>query len=259
MYERVRCHDEAANHQLPIAAVFWIMQIVSMEECSSLMQNLMQVHCSTCSVIFNATATQYTCSLSGIYHPHWPVQWSHHCLHMSIPVHPPWLPGYIDVVQTILVMLTTVGLFPDRSPMSNASVVDYAWEFLVPVEWESFILPCMDKQGPWKILWKLELDFLSLTSLRSKNWPSNNVNPQAISKFPMMEKGLRNAGNFALSESVSIKHALDPECTKAGSFTLFKIEEFFCSFSLSFLHHQIFSSSTSQKSISKWEEEQKYC
>ena len=31
--------------------------------------NLMQICCSTCSVILNATATQYTCSLNGIYHP----------------------------------------------------------------------------------------------------------------------------------------------------------------------------------------------
>ena len=29
-------------------------------------------------------------------------------------VHSPWLPGYTDVVQTILVLLTMVGLFPDR-------------------------------------------------------------------------------------------------------------------------------------------------
>ena len=45
--------------------------IQSMEECSSLMQNLMQTHCSTRSVILNATATPYTCSLNGVYCPHW--------------------------------------------------------------------------------------------------------------------------------------------------------------------------------------------
>ena len=38
-------------------------------------------------------------------------QWNHHCSHMNIPVHSPWLPGYIDVTQTILVMLTMAGLF----------------------------------------------------------------------------------------------------------------------------------------------------
>ena len=48
--------DEAANHPLPIAAAFWIIQIVSVEKCSSLMQNLMQIHCSTCSAILHATA-----------------------------------------------------------------------------------------------------------------------------------------------------------------------------------------------------------
>ena len=42
-----------------------------MEECSRLMQNLMQIHCSTCSVILNAMTTQYTWALNGIYHAHW--------------------------------------------------------------------------------------------------------------------------------------------------------------------------------------------
>ena len=33
---------------------------------------------------------------------------------MRIPVHSPWLPGYIDV-QTVLVILTMVQLFLDRA------------------------------------------------------------------------------------------------------------------------------------------------
>ena len=114
MHEQVCCHDEAANHQLSIATAFWIIWIVSTEECSSLMQNLVQIHCCTHSVIFNATATQYMCSLTGISCPHWLVQWSCHCWHMYIPVHPPWLPGYVSVPQTVLVILTMAGLFPDR-------------------------------------------------------------------------------------------------------------------------------------------------
>ena len=36
----------------------------------------MQIHCSTCSVILNVTATQYACSLNGVYHPHWLVKLS---------------------------------------------------------------------------------------------------------------------------------------------------------------------------------------
>ena len=47
------------------------------------------------SVILNVMATQYTCSLSSIYHPHCLVQWSRQCSRMRIPVHSPWLPGYI--------------------------------------------------------------------------------------------------------------------------------------------------------------------
>ena len=116
MHER-NCCDEAANHHLPIAAAFWIIQIVSAEECSSLMQNLMQICCSARSVILNMMATQYTCSLSGVYCPFWLVQWSHHCSPMHIPVHFPWLPGYISAAQTILLLLTMARLFPDRSHM----------------------------------------------------------------------------------------------------------------------------------------------
>ena len=85
---------------------FWIIWILSMQECPSLMQNLMQICCSAHSVILNAMATQHTCSLSGIYCPRWLVQWSRHCSRMCIPVHCPWLPGYIDVMQTVLVILT---------------------------------------------------------------------------------------------------------------------------------------------------------
>ena len=99
------CPDEAANHHLPRAAAFWVIPIVSVDERSSLTQNLMQIHCSTCPVVLNVTATQYTCSLNSVYHPHWLVQWSRHCLHMCIPVHSPWLPGYIgyiDVMQSLL-------------------------------------------------------------------------------------------------------------------------------------------------------------
>ena len=49
--------------------------IGSVEECSSLTQNLVQIRGSTqLSHILNVTATQDTCSLSCIYHLHWPVK-----------------------------------------------------------------------------------------------------------------------------------------------------------------------------------------
>ena len=89
MHERARCCDEAANHQLSIAVVFRIIQTFSLEECSSLMQNLMQICCSTHSVILNAMATQYTRSLNGVYRPHGLVQWSCHCSCACIPIRSP--------------------------------------------------------------------------------------------------------------------------------------------------------------------------
>ena len=62
---------------------------------------------------FEGSGHTVHCSLNGIYHPHWLVQWSCHCSHKHIPVHSPWLPSYTDVVQTVLVTLTMAGLFPD--------------------------------------------------------------------------------------------------------------------------------------------------
>ena len=80
------CRDEDASHQLPIAVALCVIQIVSTEGCSSLMQNLMQIHCSAGSVILSVTTTQYTCSLNGIYSLHWLVQWviiDHSCTFQS--------------------------------------------------------------------------------------------------------------------------------------------------------------------------------
>ena len=107
-------NDEAVSHQLTITANFWIIRILSMEEFSSLMQNLMQICCSTHSTILNATAMYYISSFNCGYRPRWLVQWSHHCSHMRIPVHSPCLSGYIDVTQTILIILTMAGPFQDR-------------------------------------------------------------------------------------------------------------------------------------------------
>ena len=121
MHEQAHCCDEFASHQLPIDVAFWIIQTVSVEECSSLMQNPMQICCFTRSVILNVTATQYTCLLNGVYHPHWLVQWSCHYSRMCIPVHSPWLPGYMDVMWTILVILTVAGLFETDLCISSLS------------------------------------------------------------------------------------------------------------------------------------------
>ena len=114
MHQWACCNDGAANHQLPRAAAFWIISVVSVEECLCLTQNLMQIHCSAHSVILNVTATQYTCSLNGVYCPHWLVPGSRHCSCMHIPVHSPWPPDYINVSQSALEILTLVGVFPDR-------------------------------------------------------------------------------------------------------------------------------------------------
>ena len=62
------CCDEVVSHQLHIAMAFWIIQIVSAKERSSLTQNMMQICCSTHSVILNTVGTEYKRSLKVIYH-----------------------------------------------------------------------------------------------------------------------------------------------------------------------------------------------
>ena len=96
-----------------IAVAFWIIQIVSVQECSSLKQNLMHIGSSTHSV-FWMWQPHSTRAQSTRLPPHWLVQWSCHRSHMCLVVHSPWLPGYLNVVQTILIILTMASLFLDR-------------------------------------------------------------------------------------------------------------------------------------------------
>ena len=101
-------------------------------------------------LILNVIATQYTCSLSSVYCPHWLVQWNHHCSCMCIPVHPPWLPCYIDVVQTVLAILMMLRLFLDRPHKSEFNY----WESDIGPGWvPQFIRIVLINQGcgfdPW--------------------------------------------------------------------------------------------------------------
>ena len=45
----------------------------------------------------------------------------YHCSCMSTPVHSPWLPGFINIMQIILIILTMVGIFPDRPCIFNCN------------------------------------------------------------------------------------------------------------------------------------------
>ena len=80
MHEWTHCHHQTANHLWPTTAAFWIMWIVSMEKFSNLTQNLMQICCSTCSVILNVMTT----------------------VHMLTQQHPP--PPLTSVAKSLLFM-----------------------------------------------------------------------------------------------------------------------------------------------------------
>ena len=48
---------------------------------------------------------------------------------MCIPVYSPWLPGYINVTETVLIILTTVGLFLDRPHIAVPFLFFYVSHF----------------------------------------------------------------------------------------------------------------------------------
>ena len=79
------------------------------------MQNLVQIHCSTHSVILNATATQYIYSLNSIYSPtdyYSEVVIVHMCTFQST-----LLVCQFTLMSCKLLSLTLAGLFPDRPCM----------------------------------------------------------------------------------------------------------------------------------------------
>ena len=83
-------------------------------KCSSLMSNVMQIFsCVAQSFWMWWPHSTYSHS-TGVCWYHWLVQWSCHCSCMHILVPSPYLPGYTDVTETILVMLTLAGRFPGR-------------------------------------------------------------------------------------------------------------------------------------------------
>ena len=129
---RMRCMSAlfwwSCQSQWPMSAAFWIAPIVSMEECSSLTQNLKQIHCSIHLVILNVMVTQYTGSLGGVYCSYWP-QWSHHCSHMhSSPLS---LAARLHRCHAnVPIILTVAGLFLDRIHIHSFSTGDIYLAYL---------------------------------------------------------------------------------------------------------------------------------
>ena len=134
--------------------------------------------------------TQHMCSLNDIYHPHWLVQWSCHCSCMRIPVHSPWLPGYIDAMQNVLVTLTMAGLLPDR-PRSNARnqhvifSVLMLWEYILMsiicclklVSQHQMFLICCNRRTwtlAFELMWKVH-QLIHYQHTHKKTYPENFV------------------------------------------------------------------------------------
>ena len=60
---------------------------------------------------------------------------------MHIPVHSPRLPGYINVMQIILIILTMAGLFPDIPHIILFDVIQNGIAFLISFSlvWDLYI------------------------------------------------------------------------------------------------------------------------
>ena len=92
---------------------FWIIRIVSAEKCSSLMCNLMQIHCYSCSVILNAMATSTHAHSTMSTAP--PLTGT---VKLSLSMHAHSSPLSLAaslraITQSILIILTMTGLLPD--------------------------------------------------------------------------------------------------------------------------------------------------
>ena len=145
MHEQVHCRDEAANHQLPIAATFWIIRAVSMEECSNLTQKLMQICCCSHSVILNATATQYTWSLRCLLPPltstvKWSLFTHAHSSSLSLAARLHWCHmdcshninnGWSFCGQTLVHIYICNGILFNHKKRWNTSCInmDRSWEY----------------------------------------------------------------------------------------------------------------------------------
>ena len=120
MHEWASCRNEAANHQLPITVTFSITHIVP--------QGMFKLSTKFDADLLLYLLSHFECEGHTVHMftqwclpPHWLVKWSWYCSHMRIPVHSPWLPGYINVSQTVFTILTMAGLFLDRLAIHNAT------------------------------------------------------------------------------------------------------------------------------------------
>ena len=121
MHEWARCCDEAANHQLSISC--------------GLLNHLNSFHRGMCklpgkfdtdSLLYLLSRFEFnghTVHMLPLQHLPPPlistVKSSLFTSHMHVPVHCPWAPGYGDIVQTLLVILTIAGLSPHRPYTHN--------------------------------------------------------------------------------------------------------------------------------------------
>ena len=148
MHERACCQNEAANHQLSIAAAFWIIQsfhggpfeLNAKSDANALLYSFSHFECNGHTV---QTLTQQHPP------PHWLIQWSCHCSRMGIPIHSQ-LPCCTDVAKTLLIILTTAGIFSDRP---HILIIEYYWAIYakwiqrIPNLWEW--LHVWMKNGLW--------------------------------------------------------------------------------------------------------------
>ena len=113
MPEPAHSRDEAANHQLPISGSLLnhpnsfhrgMFKLNAKFDADSLLYLLTHFECNSHTVHMLAHGHLQP-PLTGI------VKLS---LYTNIPVQSPWLLSYMDVVETVLIILTMAGLFPDR-------------------------------------------------------------------------------------------------------------------------------------------------
>ena len=113
---------------------------------------------------------------------HWQIQWNCHCSHVCIPVHSPWLPGYIDVIQTVLITLTATGLsWTDLIYTHIHSIHKTDW--IAEVEWLTGKKKFEGSESPGTLQYieiRVEEADSQKVTLKSRQWHHQSVRSQKL-------------------------------------------------------------------------------
>ena len=127
---------------------------------------------------WDGNAVHNSISLNSIYHRHRLVQWSHQCSHKCIPVFSSWLPGYIDVVQTVSRQTSYVYFLPKAYKTRELKEKDVCMSGLLLVSPTVLFLIYYDREDVRvgvEAEWPVEMIVMGGWMERGEHWLSEKI------------------------------------------------------------------------------------